>query len=91
MWCLERFLKFLNYNAYIMCAVKVGRLLQHFEKYYCNLFSEHQFLLLCPVCLQSPDEKPCQGHSLRQVQISLKDKHILKELHESQNQLIELF
>ena len=39
-------------------------------------FSEHQFLLLCPVCLQSPDEKPCQGHSLRQVQISLKDKHI---------------
>ena len=43
MWCLERFLKFLNYNAYIMCAVKVDKLLQYFEKYYCNLFQSTNF------------------------------------------------
>ena len=61
LWCLEKFMRFINRNAYIMCAVKVSAIL---EILFCPtyfFFAEHKLLLICQVRLQPADEEPGEG------------------------------
>ena len=47
LWCLEKFMRFINRNAYIMCAVKVSAILEilFYPTYF--FFAEHKLLFIC--------------------------------------------
>ena len=47
LWCLEKFLRFINRNAYIMCTIKVACDQAVLEISFLRNFSEHQLLFLC--------------------------------------------
>ena len=65
LWCLEKFLRFINYNAYIMCAmkVKISSCPLH-----TNIFcSEYKLLFICQCCLQVTCEKLSSSGCVGQV------------------------